>query len=84
MNTKLKPEELADKNKKNQQLTAKQKLLFTMFCWGMQSWGQANNFKTNGYDQKYKEAKKAIHIGLSIYATGITLFVLLLMYFSKN
>lgn len=61
--------------KATQSLSAMQKLKFGMVCWGVQSWGQANSFKTNGYTQKYKEAKQAMHTGLFIYGLAITLFV---------
>ncbi len=56
-----------------------QKLLFGMICWGVQSWSQAKSFKTNGYDQKYTDAKKAMYTGLVIYGLGITLFILILL-----
>ena len=72
--------ELLDKTKNNQPLTRKQKLLFGMICWGVQSWSQAESFKTNGYDQKYIEAKKAMYTGLTIYGIGITLFIMLLIF----
>jgi hypothetical protein len=76
----IKEKELFHKTKKNQSLTRKQKLLFGMICWGVQSWSQAESFKTNGYDQKYIEAKKAMYTGLTIYGIGITLFILLLIF----
>jgi len=72
--------ELLDKTKKNQLLTRKQKLLFGMICWGIQSWSQAESFKTNGYEMKFIEARKAMRTGLTIYALGITLFILLLIF----
>ncbi|MGB5243747.1 MAG: hypothetical protein WBN50_09030 [Lutimonas sp.] len=74
--------EQIDKTKNNQPLTRRQKLLFGMICWGVQSWSQAESFKANGYNQKYIEAKKAMYTGLTIYGIGITLFILLLIFLS--
>lgn len=65
--------------KSSQHLTAKQKVLFAIFSCGVQSWGQANNFETLGYDQKHKDAKKAMYIGLFIYGLAITLFLMFLL-----
>lgn len=65
--------------KKDQPLTVKQKLMFGMICWGVQSWSQANSFKTNGYDQKYIDSTKAMYTGLAIYGLSITLFILILL-----
>jgi hypothetical protein len=81
MTDKLEVKEPADITKKNQPLTGKQKLLFGMICWGVQSWSQAKSFKTNGYDQKYIDSKKAMYTGLVIYGLGITLFILILLSF---
>jgi len=53
MTDKFEEKEPSDMTKKNKPLTAKQKLLFGIACWGVQSWSQAKSFKTNGYDQKY-------------------------------
>jgi membrane protease YdiL (CAAX protease family) len=78
-----KEKEPLDKNKSNQALSMKQKLLFMIFCWGVQSWGQAANFKTLGYYQKHLDAKKAMYIGLVIYSISIMLFVLVLLYYNK-
>lgn len=68
----------ADMTKANQPLTARQKLLFGMVCWGVQSWSQSNSFKTNGYNQKYMDSRRAMHTGLAIYGIGISLFILIL------
>jgi len=72
-----------ENSKSKQHLTWRQKLLFGMVCWGVQSWSQVNSFKTNGYDQKYREAKKAMHTGLTVYGIGITIFILLALLY-KN
>lgn len=66
--------------KKNQHLTGMQKLLFGMLCWGVQSWGQAKSFKENGYDQKYIDARKAMHTGIVIYAVSFTVFIVILLF----
>ena len=71
--------EQIDKTKKNQPLTRRQKLLFGMVCWGVNSWGQADSFKANGYDRKHRDAVKAMHIGIATYSIGITLFILVLI-----
>lgn len=73
-----------DQTNYNQSLTSRQKFLFTVFCWGTQSWGQANTFKTNGYLQKHTEAKKAIRNGLIGYGISITLFILVLVYYKNS
>jgi hypothetical protein len=67
-----------DMTKKFQTLNDRQKLMFGMVCWGLPSWSQARYFKENGYDQKYKDATRAMYTGLSIYGLGITLFSLYL------
>jgi len=82
MNDTFDEKEQIDKAKKNQTLTRKQKFLFGMICWGVQSWSQAESFKTNGYNQKYIDAKKAMYTGLTIYGIGITSFILLLIFLS--
>ena len=56
MTDKSKEKETSELNKKIQPLTGKQKFMFGLICWGVQSWGQAKSFKTQGYDQKNKEA----------------------------
>lgn len=66
-------------DKKNKPLTTKQKLFFGVACWGVQSWNQTQNFKNNGYNQKYIDSKKAMYIGLAIYGLGIALFILILI-----
>lgn len=68
-----------DKAKNSRPLTASQKFLFGMICWGIQTWSQVESFKKNGYDQKYSDAKKAIRIGMFIYGAGIFLFVAFLL-----
>jgi hypothetical protein len=65
----------SDKHNSHKSLTATQRLLFTLFCWGTQSWGQADNFEAKGYDQKSLEARKAMRLGLSMYAVIFTLFI---------
>ena len=80
MTDKFEEQELSDKTKNKQPLTGKQKLLFGLVCWGVQSWSQAKSFKANGYDQKYIDARNAMHTGLAIYGLGITLFMLLLLF----
>lgn len=67
----------AAKSKKT--LSGSQKLLFTIFCWGIHSWGQATNFKNQGYQQKYLDAKKAMYTGLVIYGVGIIIIILYLV-----
>jgi len=79
MTDKFEEKEPSDKIKSNQPLSGMQKLLFAMFCWGVQSWNHAGNFKANGYDQKYIDARKAMYTGLVIYGLGIVLFILLLL-----
>ena len=79
MNDKLKQKNSSDRTKKNQPLTRKQKLMFGLICWGVQSWSQAESFKANGYDKKYTDSKKAMYTGLAIYGMAITLFVLTLL-----
>ena len=83
MTEQSKHKEQLDEIKKNLPLTRIQKLLFGMLCWGVQSWGQAKSFKTNGFDQKYKDAKKAMYTGLTFYGISITLFILILLYLKK-
>ena len=73
--------EESDITKKNQPLSSRQKFMFGMICWGVQSWSQAKSFKTNGYDQKYIDATRAMYTGLIIYGLGITLFILMLVLF---
>lgn len=53
MTDKFEEKEQSNRTKKNQPLIVKQKLMFGLICWGVQSWSQAKSFKTNGYDQKY-------------------------------
>lgn len=79
MTNKIEEKEPSKELNSVQSLSARQKMLFTMFCWGVQSWGQADNFKANGYDQKYIDARKAMFTGLVIYSVGILLFILLLL-----
>jgi hypothetical protein len=79
MADKFEEKELSDKTKSNQPLTGMQKLLFGMVCWGVNSWGQADSFKANGYDRKHRDAVKAMHIGIATYSIGITLFILVLI-----
>jgi len=79
MTNKIEAKETLSEVKSSQPLSGKQKLLFAMFCWGVQSWSQAGNFKANGYDQKYRDARKAMHTGLILYGLGILLFILLLL-----
>jgi hypothetical protein len=80
MTDQIEEKEPSDKTKSNQPLSGMQKLLFGMVCWGVQSWSKAGDFKANGYDQKYIDARKAMHTGLAIYGLGITLFILLLLF----
>jgi hypothetical protein len=68
-------------SKKTQNLSATQKLMFGMICWGVQSWSQAESFRKDGYDQKYIELKSAMYTGLVAYGIGITLFLLMLVLF---
>ena len=65
--------------KQTEPLSGRQKFIFTIICWGVESWGKARNFKASGYEQKYKDARKSMHTGLVIYGIGILLFVLLLL-----
>jgi hypothetical protein len=74
---------MIDEKSNNQLLTTQQKLMFGLFCWGTQSHGQAENFKTSGYNQKYLEAKKAMQIGLITYSIAITLFIVTLIILRK-
>jgi hypothetical protein len=70
------------KIKSKQPLSYPQKLLFGIFCWGVQSWGQAANFKAQGYDQKNIDARKAMCTGLVVYGISIMLLILLLLYYN--
>ena len=78
MTDKFEQKEPSDKIKNNQPLDGAQKALFTIFCWGVIPWSLAANFKTIGYDQKYIDARKALHTGLTIYGLGILLFMFIL------
>ncbi|MDO7609766.1 MAG: hypothetical protein MUQ68_02845 [Crocinitomicaceae bacterium] len=75
---------LSETNKKNRPLTGMQKLMFGMICWGVHTMSQVRSFETNGFDRKYLEAKKAIRIGMTVYAVLITIFVILAILFKKN
>jgi|TARA_R110000737_G_scaffold157205_1_gene185732 hypothetical protein len=72
-------EENSDEAKKNHGLTGKQKFLFGAICWGVQTYGQVQSFKENGYDQKYRDARKAIRTGMIVYGIGIAFFSLFLL-----
>ena len=72
--------ELSDETKSSRSLTSMQKFLFGAVSFGAQSWMQAESFKTNGFDQKHKEAKKAIYTGLVIYGLSITLIILFILF----
>ncbi|MFT6165838.1 MAG: hypothetical protein ACJASF_000521 [Vicingaceae bacterium] len=76
MTEQFQEKELSDKTKNIQPLTVKQKFLFGMLCWGIHSWSQAESFKTNGYEQKYKDARTSMRTGLIIYGISIALFIL--------
>lgn len=82
--TTLKEKELADKPKNERPLTCMQKLLFGTLCWGVQSWGQAENFKKNGYDQKYLDAKKAMYTGLTVYVWASQFLFCSCCFFEKS
>lgn len=73
-------EEIQLDNTKNQPLTGMQKLLFGMLCWGVQTRSQIESFKANGYDRKYRDARKAMYTGFVIYGLGFILFILILFY----
>jgi uncharacterized BrkB/YihY/UPF0761 family membrane protein len=75
---------LSEINKKKRSLTGMQKLMFGMLCWGVHTMSQVRSFKNNGFDRKYLEAKKALKIGMLVYAVLITLFVILAILFKKN
>lgn len=70
---------MTNEKRNNQPLTINQKIMFGLFCWGKQSHGQADNFKTNGYNQKYVDAKKSMKTGLVVYGLSITIFILTLI-----
>lgn len=74
---------MTDEKRNNQPLTIQQKLMFGLFCWGTQSHGQVENFKTSGYNQKYVEAKKSMKTGIIIYGLSITLFIVTLIMLRK-
>ena len=84
MTEKLEEKESSKNAKINQPLSGMQKLLFGMVCWGVNSWGQADSFKANGYDRKHRDAVKAMHIGIATYSIGITLFILLLLFYKNT
>lgn len=75
---------LSEINKKNRSLTGMQKFMFGMICWGVHTMSQVRSFENNGFDRKYLEAKKAIRIGMTVYAVLITIFVILAILFKKN
>lgn len=65
--------------KSDQALSATQKLFFGLFCWGVRSWDHAGSYKSSGYHQKYRDARKAMHTGLAVYGLCITFFILILL-----
>ena len=79
MTNKLEEKNSLDNDKSKQPLTVRQKLLFGMVCWGVQSWGQAKKFKALGYDQKYIDARKSMYTGIVIYSISFIIFILLLL-----
>jgi len=66
--------------KKEKSLTPRQKFLFGMICWGVQSWSQAKKFKQDGYDQKYKDALRSMYTGLAIYGSSIIILTLIILF----
>ena len=66
--------------KEIQSLNARQKLIFGMVCWGIPMLSRVKYYKENGYDQKYKDASRAMHTGQIIYGIGIILFGLFLIF----
>lgn len=72
--------EQPDIAKSDQPLAGMQKLFFGLVCWGVESWSKAKNFKTNGYTQKYVDARNAMHTGLAIYGAIITVLILALLF----
>ncbi|MCZ4408810.1 hypothetical protein O3Q51_08325 [Cryomorphaceae bacterium 1068] len=63
----------------NQSLEVRDKLYFGMVWWGVQSWSLVNGFKADGFSRKYKEARKAMRTGMTIYAIGAVVFILVLL-----
>ncbi len=83
MTDKFEEKEISDKDKKNQSLTNMQKLFFGLICWGVHTRSQVDSFKTNGYDQKYEDAKKAIRTGFLVYGISIAVFILIIIFTVK-
>ena len=63
----------------NQPLEVKDKVYFTRVCWRVQSWSLVNSYKANGYSRKYKEARRAMFTGVTIYGIGTFIFILVLL-----
>jgi hypothetical protein len=63
----------------NQSLEVRDKLYFGMVWWGVQSWSLVNGFKADGFSRKYKEARRAMSAGMTIYAIGAVVFILVLL-----
>lgn len=80
MTNQFKEKETSDDIKSNLTLTRLQKIQFGMICWGVQTREQVKSFKTNGFNQKHIEAKKAIQFGLIVYAAVIITFMLWLIF----
>ena len=68
-----------DQSKSNQSLEFRVKVYFTMIWWGVEAWGLVNGYKANGYSRKYKEARRAMLTGVTIYSIGILAFILVLL-----
>ena len=68
-----------ESNLSNQSLDGRQKIYFTMIWWGVECWSIVNGFKANGYSRKYREARRAIFEGATVYAIGRVVFILVLL-----
>ncbi len=62
----------------NEPLTIVQKILFSIFFWGVFPWLIAMRFKADGYTKKYRDAWKFIKYGF----LGLIIFLILLAIYS--
>lgn len=74
----IKDKEQSNEARSNQPLETKDKLYFTMAWWGVQSWSRVNAYKANGYDRKYRDARRSMFAGVTIYGVATLLVILVL------
>jgi hypothetical protein len=75
----LEHKEESNSARSNQPLDGREQLYFTMIWWGVESWSIVKGFKANGYNRKYREARRAMLTGVSVYGIAILLFILVLL-----